>query len=575
MIRLSNFESIVPFKILSRGEKYYDENAVSELEEYSPGEWNAIVSGTEDYEVDISLSGDEIEAWSCDCPFEGEICKHVVATLLAIRNYLSKTACFRNETARIQVQIDEDIKQILSCADPKQLLRFIEEYASTHADFKTALFDKFLPKKLSDGLSANYMLKIKACFDAYRPRYYSRSRYNAENSDWVKVFGKVDQYLTKAHLLLQQDALGDAAAIALQILRSVGENYLNEDFMYLDEIGIEDYCETSHKLLRQIIPNTNTTQKLKEEILQNLIDINKLPAYTDYDICDVEGLLLLANIYTQPKEKALALADQMIREREERNDPGLSQLVLYNIQILEKFNELEKAKATLQNYLYLPDIREQEVNKLINSLQYDKALLLLDDGIKKAIKEGETYTAGKWRERQLFIYETTNNVPKCIELYRELFISSGELTYYHKLKSLIPTDQWKGYLDTLMGETKFYDYMGFGKSTIADIYVEEKEYERLYKMILSVPSYRQLEALSEYAHHLKDFYSPELLALYTDRVCDYAENNLGRNHYEYIAKILQNMKKLKEGDEVVRHVVQEFRNTYKRRPAMMSVLKGL
>lgn len=575
MIRLSNFESIVPFKILSRGEKYYDENAVSELEEYSPGEWNAIVSGTEDYEVDISLSGDEIEAWSCDCPFEGEICKHVVATLLAIRNYLSKTACFRNETARIQVQIDEDIKQILSCADPKQLLRFIEEYASTHADFKTALFDKFLPKKLSDGLSADYILKIKACFDAYRPRYYSRSRYNAEDSDWVKVFGKVDQYLTKAHLLLQQDALGDAAAIALQILRSVGENYLNEDFMYLDEIGIDDYCETSHKLLQQIIPNTNTTQKLKEEILQNLIDINKLPAYTDYDICDVEGLLLLANIYTQPKEKTLALADQMIREREERNDPGLSQLVLYKIQILEKFNELEKAKATLQNYLYLPDIREQEVNKLINSLQYDKALIMLDDGIKKAIKDGETYTAEKWRERQLFIYEATNNVPKCIELYRELFISSGELTYYHKLKSLIPTDQWKGYLDTLMGETKFYDYMGFGKSTIAEIYVEEKEYERLYKMILSVPSYRQLEALSEYAHHLKDFYSSELLALYTDRICDYAENNLGRNHYEYIAKILQNMKKLKEGDEVVRHVVQEFRNTYKRRSAMMSVLKGL
>lgn len=133
-------------------------------------------------------------------------------------------------------------------------------------------------------------------------------------------------------MLLQQDALGDAAAIALQILRSVGENYLNEDFMYLDEIGIEDYCETSHNLLRQIIQNTGITQKLKEEILQNLIDINKLPAYTDYDICDVEGLLLLANIYTQPKEKALALADQMIREREERNDPGLSQLVLYKIQ---------------------------------------------------------------------------------------------------------------------------------------------------------------------------------------------------------------------------------------------------
>lgn len=83
----------------------------------------------------------------------------------------------------------------------------------------------------------------------------------------------LNPFLILAHLRLQQDVLGDAAAIALQILRSVGENYLNEDFMYLDEIGIEDYCETSHNLLRQIIQNTSITQKLKEGMIPGFLSL--------------------------------------------------------------------------------------------------------------------------------------------------------------------------------------------------------------------------------------------------------------------------------------------------------------
>ena len=47
MIALDNFESCVPYRILVRGEEYYETGAVSELEEDSPGEWTATVEGTE------------------------------------------------------------------------------------------------------------------------------------------------------------------------------------------------------------------------------------------------------------------------------------------------------------------------------------------------------------------------------------------------------------------------------------------------------------------------------------------------------------------------------------------------
>ena len=38
MITLGNFENFVPYKMLMRGEEYYDTDTVSELEEISPSE---------------------------------------------------------------------------------------------------------------------------------------------------------------------------------------------------------------------------------------------------------------------------------------------------------------------------------------------------------------------------------------------------------------------------------------------------------------------------------------------------------------------------------------------------------
>ena len=64
MITLDNFENFVPYKILVRGEEYYDTDAVSELEETSPGEWTATVEGTDDYNVEISMNGKSVSGRS-------------------------------------------------------------------------------------------------------------------------------------------------------------------------------------------------------------------------------------------------------------------------------------------------------------------------------------------------------------------------------------------------------------------------------------------------------------------------------------------------------------------------------
>ena len=152
-----------------------------------------------------------------------------------------------------------------------------------------------------------------------------------------------------------------------------------------------------------------------------------------------------------------------------------------------------------------------------------------------------------------------------------LFIhTNGSLDYYHKLKSLISSTDWKEYLSTLMQETTFYDYWGSGNNK-ADIYIEEKEYDKLFSF-LSAVKYRRLDALVQYASHLNATHSSQILSLFTDDLRVYAEKNLGRSHYEYIARVLRGMRKLNGGKDVVKQLVEEFRVLYKRRPAMMQEL---
>ena len=139
MITLDNFENFVPYKILMRGEEYYDTDAVSELKETSPGEWTATVEGTDDYNVEISMNGKEVESWYCDCPYDGEICKHVVAALR--RSAFSKMRIVTKEEE--VVQPDVDIKQLLSFINPQELSKFISEYASMNSEFKMALLNYF------------------------------------------------------------------------------------------------------------------------------------------------------------------------------------------------------------------------------------------------------------------------------------------------------------------------------------------------------------------------------------------------------------------------------------------------
>ncbi len=91
MLTLQNFETQISSTILQRGKQYYQNQAVVSLEEKGENTWQAEVEGSQTYQVELTLkNNNEITDYFCDCPYDGDTCKHTVAVFFALREQMPK-----------------------------------------------------------------------------------------------------------------------------------------------------------------------------------------------------------------------------------------------------------------------------------------------------------------------------------------------------------------------------------------------------------------------------------------------------------------------------------------------------
>jgi len=80
-----------------------------------------------------------------------------------------------------------------------------------------------------------------------------------------------------------------------------------------------------------------------------------------------------------------------------------------------------------------------------------------------------------------------------------------------------------------------------------------------------------LENIQQNEQYLSKGYSPELIELYSERITNYVEKYIGRNHYKTACRYLRRMKKL-GGNEKVNELIEMFRKQYPQRRALMDEL---
>ena len=77
-------------QILDRGIEYYEDGHVQDVS-YSADEITAQVDGTDLYDVQITLDGEEVTDMYCSCPYavDGRNCKHMAAVLFQFEEMLA------------------------------------------------------------------------------------------------------------------------------------------------------------------------------------------------------------------------------------------------------------------------------------------------------------------------------------------------------------------------------------------------------------------------------------------------------------------------------------------------------
>lgn len=94
-MRFSDFEQeMTDEEIIDRGRDYFTVGRVGELRFLDDKTVSAEVDGSRMYRVKILIDGDRILDWSCSCPYDlGDICKHVVAVLFALKERSECNVC--------------------------------------------------------------------------------------------------------------------------------------------------------------------------------------------------------------------------------------------------------------------------------------------------------------------------------------------------------------------------------------------------------------------------------------------------------------------------------------------------
>ena len=132
---INNFEENIDTRLLERGLQYYQEGNILTIEQIEKNLWEAIVSGTENYEVLVELKDEKITKSNCTCPFNlGEYCKHQIA----IFNFIKYSDLAKNpHSGKI-----EKVQSILNNLSHEKLKAILFKIIKENKDLR----DDFLKK---------------------------------------------------------------------------------------------------------------------------------------------------------------------------------------------------------------------------------------------------------------------------------------------------------------------------------------------------------------------------------------------------------------------------------------------
>ncbi len=562
LIPINQFEHYINETILKRGLQYFKKGHVHEPDEIGPGEYEAIVEGSEDYTVQLTLKKGVITEYVCDCPYDmGPVCKHVAALIF----YLQQDELGLNKKTRRKrtgqtskpakrKTIAQQVGELLEKATHEELKQFVREKATANAPFRNLFMSSFAHHN-SDESKELYAKQVKSILKTASNRYgfidWSASKLvgNAvdnllesaikqfENQNYksaVFISTAIMEQMTKA-LQYSDDSNGDIGGSiydAYEMLYSIAEEQISEEIRKL----IIEYCFTSFD--KQIYSGW------------------------DWHI----GVLRLAALLLKTEDETERIFKQIDKVQSSDYDREEAQIIKYDILLKTKGENV--AEKYLEQNITNSKLRRKAIQKALKKENYEKANSLAIDGVNCDLKD-KPGLAKEWYDWLLKIAQAQNDSEKIIEYARLLFIDNfgNQQDYYQILKQHVKPEKWGAFIEAVIQDITTKKRW-FDTDLIASIFIKEQWWDRLFEL---VKNSSDLNIIKQYEKYLSKDYSNEIVELYANDILKYMKNNMGRAHYQNACRYIRKIIKLGARDRA-NEIISYLRNEYPKRRALMEEL---
>ena len=565
-----NWKKLFAIHILERGYDYYCDDAVENME-ISDDIIRADVIGSEDYEVEISLSNGEVTDMYCSCPYalDGRNCKHMAAVLYewseneaeekkeeenAINTDLFQPAYTVNSHKKKLTAVEglvsganeEDVRSFLAAVlaeDEKLLLRF----------------HNIINKQVTREDINNYIGQVDIIADRYMGRNHFISYYEA------------DGFISELEEIIDED-----------VRRMIDNgNYLsafevmNYIFVLIGDVDMDDsdgdtgmLADRIYQLWLELLVKVSSKEKRKMfDWFTSHLDGSVIDYLEEY----IEQIIIEEFEEKEYEQAKLDFIEDMIARSERKDsdwsrDYGVGKWAVRYLEMLqEKKASDEQIEEVCKRYWKNSSVRRYYVDICMKKKEYDHVLQILDECI--LLDKQYRGLISEYSKKKKEIYLLQGNKSAYIEQLWKLVLEheAGDLELYRELKKQYTADEWLVKREEIFGKLPAYAH-------VEKLYKEEKLYDRLLVYVLNSPG---LYALQEYEKVLKKEYPEQILNKYKDEVSKMAVHTSDRKNYAHLVSLLRKMQQIKGGSKLVEQIVAEWKIKYKNRPAMMDELRKL
>jgi len=573
MFALDKFESVINAQVLQRGYSYFKNKAVEFLEENAQGTWTATVNGTEDYTVELTLSGKNITNQSCNCPYDGgPVCKHVVAVLYALREQAAKPP---QKASKKQGKLA--FEDILLNTDIEELRNFIRHQKQENRDFGEKFMLFFAEKDPGMDVEGKYESMVRQIVRHNSSRGFMDYRQTFSFSKEIRPVQHAAETALSKKNFLDAFLIGKVmCAEVMQLIQACDDSAAN----------IGDVLSSGIQIFDSIAEAPTVGRELLSQLLDHLEKTLTDKVWFEYGDFGY-ALLQVAEktaIKTEP-ERYLNLLDAMAKIHVGAySDYKQEDFIIRKIRFYEIIGRPEEANKLIDANLDIVAVRRKEAQKAIATKDLARAKQLIEEGIRVAEGKNHLGTVNSWEEMLLDLARAAKDVTSERYFTKKFAFNQGgiDTKHYQAWKATFSTDEWplviEQHIQSVIAEEKTKPRKGIWDSPehslflrLAPVFIQEAQWGRLLKVIPQNPAETHLAKVHPY---LSKQYPAEMLAFYLKTLEILGENASSRRDYQHLADLMNMVKKDIEGSQpAIDGYAANLIQKYPRRPAMLEEMR--